>query len=825
MDRRGFLAGVAGLLAGGVTSDPMSSNNRTQPIDSISQGDIISREYALARPLNGNPYQWETVNLEGADRVGLTLTHVNGGGTMVDNGECTIVDPEEGLVMYSYTKNETFNPAGDYHAQFHVTWSTGGEENLPPEGYDWFLNLGREQGGVPIHTPRIRAEEGVIDDLRTTDLETDTFKVNNWIAGLIEDTSANDHISRFDGAGLEVGPTGSLDMVDPLESGYVEGGPHSHLNDGEGSDQLYPRDLRVAGHPVFDVTHPDYGAEGDGTADDTQAIQSAINDAQAAGNGVVYLPPGLYYITDRLNITASVTIQGAGPTCSRFLPHFTVDENAGRVQNTLWVSSDTTVSEVELRDFGVDGSEAEDYYYSSDGPDPDTDYTEVIPGRFGHLSFRDAENVTIQNLGGVFCSNFIDMRGATGFEVHGLYLTESFNPIHMGGGCRNGTVTNIIGNRTSMLFDIGGGGYNISISNLAGECNAYKEEEAFDMGGATNVTVSNAAIEGYPVVAMVKGENGATWDDVKLSNITATNVTHKAMVLTIGSEQGDIMGDITVSGCTLKADLSEDANGNLVYPDVVGIETNRAIDSLTVSDGTVVEVTGPALNLDGANARILNSEFRSETDSAIIARSGVEVDGEYELRNTRAASGATPGTGTNAIDLAGAVSANTTRVEGCTVEEASGGHGIYVSNCRRPRVTGNDVVYTYNDGIHVRFSSTVPVDETRQVFDATISNNTIRDPGYQNTGRFGIYFTLALDLSSNRVYNYGEISHNEIRIRDNHDTNDHQGVRFNVGGNVTGLDFVSYVDNRMYDVSAATSGASFLGVNCKVDNPPVKTNV
>ncbi|MFA5689762.1 MAG: DNRLRE domain-containing protein [Kiritimatiellales bacterium] len=71
--------------------------------------------------------------------------------------------------------------------------------------------------------------------------------------------------------------------------------------------------------PVYDVTLPPYGADAAGTADATTAIQKAINAAQSAGGGVVYLPAGLYRISPQdnnnyaLRINASgVVLRGAG---------------------------------------------------------------------------------------------------------------------------------------------------------------------------------------------------------------------------------------------------------------------------------------------------------------------------------------------------------------------------------------------------------------------------------------------------------------------------------------------------------------------------------
>jgi hypothetical protein len=62
---------------------------------------------------------------------------------------------------------------------------------------------------------------------------------------------------------------------------------------------------------VFNVKQ--FGAVGNGSVDDTAAIQAAITAAQNAYGGVVYFPLGTYYITTTLAITASnISLLGAG---------------------------------------------------------------------------------------------------------------------------------------------------------------------------------------------------------------------------------------------------------------------------------------------------------------------------------------------------------------------------------------------------------------------------------------------------------------------------------------------------------------------------------
>lgn len=56
------------------------------------------------------------------------------------------------------------------------------------------------------------------------------------------------------------------------------------------------------------------GAAGDGTTDDTAAIQAAITAAGSAGGGIVYLPAGTYKVSSPLTAGAgNITIRGAGP--------------------------------------------------------------------------------------------------------------------------------------------------------------------------------------------------------------------------------------------------------------------------------------------------------------------------------------------------------------------------------------------------------------------------------------------------------------------------------------------------------------------------------
>ena len=57
----------------------------------------------------------------------------------------------------------------------------------------------------------------------------------------------------------------------------------------------------------------DYGATGDGVTDDAAAIQAALNAANTAGGGVVYVPAGTYLVGTTLTLYSQIHLRGNGP--------------------------------------------------------------------------------------------------------------------------------------------------------------------------------------------------------------------------------------------------------------------------------------------------------------------------------------------------------------------------------------------------------------------------------------------------------------------------------------------------------------------------------
>ena len=93
-----------------------------------------------------------------------------------------------------------------------------------------------------------------------------------------------------------------------LKGGMTSGQPKKQPVRGTNMPTEHPAEERVNGK--------DYGAVGDGTFDNTAALQAALNAAQAKGP-ICYLPPGHYRVNGSLVIPPGVTLSGS----SGAVPH------------------------------------------------------------------------------------------------------------------------------------------------------------------------------------------------------------------------------------------------------------------------------------------------------------------------------------------------------------------------------------------------------------------------------------------------------------------------------------------------------------------------
>ena len=98
----------------------------------------------------------------------------------------------------------------------------------------------------------------------------------------------------------------------------------------------------------------DYGATGNGTTDDTAAIQAAMNAVVSAGGGALYFPEGTYKVTTLSlafgSTRTSIKFFGASQLSSK------LQKITGSSDPVLSLSSDPIGNFIEICDLGIDGA-------------------------------------------------------------------------------------------------------------------------------------------------------------------------------------------------------------------------------------------------------------------------------------------------------------------------------------------------------------------------------------------------------------------------------------------------------------------------------------
>jgi len=189
---------------------------------------------------------------------------------------------------------------------------------------------------------------------------------------------------------------------------------------------------------IFNVA-TQYKADRTGNYDSTEAIQNALDAANAANGGIVYLPAGYYRVTGKLNVYANTELRGCAASAHRdeigmskgtiLFANFgyTNDENTARTADAL---VNLTGDNAGIRGLRVIYPENQ----------PNTDTGEI---RFHSYTIRAlADNNYIMNVSLVGVVYGIDFNGTSGSllqnpivrNVSGTYYRVGINMMNTSGG-------------------------------------------------------------------------------------------------------------------------------------------------------------------------------------------------------------------------------------------------------------------------------------------------------------------------------------------------------------------------------------------------------
>lgn len=120
-----------------------------------------------------------------------------------------------------------------------------------------------------------------------------------------------------------------------------------------GANERIPGRFYDRGGAVINVRHPDFGAVGDGVADDTAAIQAAIDAIPSAG-GIVLFPPGVYIVVPTssahaITLKSRVALIGFGSGISILRSTILGSATGGRSLISIPAGSvDVVISDLEI---------------------------------------------------------------------------------------------------------------------------------------------------------------------------------------------------------------------------------------------------------------------------------------------------------------------------------------------------------------------------------------------------------------------------------------------------------------------------------------------
>ena len=242
------------------------------------------------------------------------------------------------------------------------------------------------------------------------------------------------------------------------------------------------------------VSVKDFGAVGNGTTNDTTAIQNAINAVSTAGGGVVFFPEGSYACANLIPKN-NVTLQGSGSAATILLNNsaiysvittWTLAPGSSGAAITAYVAAAPRTTNFHVKDMGINGR----YAINPDGGDDNHQHGVYL---FKTTSCS-VKNCKIQNVWYVGVESYYDcfdneIHSNTFVNVGNLPTIVAPTGLYYGVGVDNGST------RCSVkwnYFDVCGHAINMIVDFFAGD-DVVIESNTFGTLGGVFFTHRNGA--------------------------------------------------------------------------------------------------------------------------------------------------------------------------------------------------------------------------------------------------------------------------------------------------------------------------------------------
>lgn len=420
--------------------------------------------------------------------------------------------------------------------------------------------------------------------------------------------------------------------------------------------EQYRKDVEKIEDTIAAICHDVkvYGAVGDGTTDDTTAIQNAINDAIADG-GSVFFPVGRYKVhTISVNGSCNIDLNGSeiltanenGFMCEpeNFTTSLTTGYTKGNEPKfTVASSSGIHVGDVVVIEDSVLRETSREYYYRgitavvnnisgnniflSNAPDTDLSANCVVT--VYKKCCVNIKNGSIRNIGSMNDAEFgIKILGASGSRIENLFVENYHKNIAIYYSCFTTVEKCVIGHSKSAgdAWD----GYGISNASCSfttiDSCSVKSGQHGISNGGWTpvyNTTINNCYIMNENINASQFGSldahgnvvntvvNNCTIGQFAMYGVITLNncrIVKSSMDSIVSEWEGSDTGNLTalvINNCIVETEMRVDFRGSN-YGDITITNT----DNLTLAMNNVnvgnIKIDGKPVKMYNENGSVDN---------------------------------------------------------------------------------------------------------------------------------------------------------------------------------------------------------------------------
>lgn len=374
---------------------------------------------------------------------------------------------------------------------------------------------------------------------------------------------------------------------------------------------------KPAANGLYNVTAQPYGADKTGQTDVSSKLQQAINDAQSAGGGTVYLPAGIYRVNSPITVPTGVELRGSWD-----VPHHTI--GGGTVLFTNYGENDaegtpliTLAASAGVRGLSV--------YYDQQDWNTVKPYSWTIQGT-GHGVY--AINTTLINSYQGIDFGSHDTSGHYIDYVAGSPLKEG---IFIGGGAEDGMVRNVQFNP----HYYGRNNYPNHPSNdedFNKVWNYQKENlDAFRVGHVEGETIFNTFVYGSMYGIHFEKQNGNGPEAVVIGH--GTDGSKKGVVIDSAGPAGLFMINTELvsmsSSDKVYAVVGEDFDSKVtMFNTSMWGDTTRSFDihagKVRIQQANFTTVGERGINALGGDTALYNSYFQQPRTTHVYA--GPDID-------------------------------------------------------------------------------------------------------------------------------------------------------------------------------------------------------